>query len=561
MSRRTPWATARHAWSASTDRQRAKLAVAVAMLLALVVLVTAVVAGGARLLVGREGSQGDAATVLQTVDLVPEDAPDLVEWTRDAWRRERVMEPDTRVAVAAAYLRAWSAMARWQANGDAAAVEDTFSGQLVDTVTAAPADGSATLRDLHHRLTLDFYALDGATVAVRDRAALTVRGDEAGGGYLVGTERYAAVLVLEDGYWRVAQLRRERDEREAVVLDGTVSGVSPVPPAAGALPRTTRYDVLAWEDPQVVREDAEADLARVRDLGLDGVSVPLPQDVFTGSATVPEAEESLRALLDVARRLGLTVDLVALDGLTDLGPSSWSPARATLSRLLDVVDDHPAVGLWTVATAPADASGTPSHRAVLATVLTRLAHERTDVPVTIAWGTAAEASDEGLAGLVDVVTWAPSPAELADGSLDLPSADRPVRVSAPGITAAGGSRLLPRGEDDQAWEAATVVASGAEGSGGFALGTLYDGAAATGLLRVDGSERPAAEQLDDPTAGPPGSAWLRSPLLKLLVVVVLGLVLLGAWRRLRARLAPRLAPRVGASWRRLAGGVRRRLRR
>ena len=91
MSRRTPWASAREAWSASTDRQRAKLVVALGLLLALVLLVTSVVAVGARLL-GREGSQGDAATVLRTVDLVPEDAPDLVEWTRDAWRRERVME-------------------------------------------------------------------------------------------------------------------------------------------------------------------------------------------------------------------------------------------------------------------------------------------------------------------------------------------------------------------------------------------------------------------------------------------------------------------------------------
>lgn len=549
MSPRTPWASARGAWSASTDRQRAKLVVALGLLLALVLLVTSVVAVGARLL-GREGSQGDAATVLRTVDLVPEDAPDLVEWTRDAWRRERVMEPDTRVAVAAAYLRAWSAMARWQASGDLSAVEDTFSGQLVDTVTAAPADGSATLRDLHHRLTLDFYALDGATVALRDRAALTVRGDEVGGGYVVGTERYAAVLVLEDGYWRVAQLRRERDEREAVVLDGAVSGVAPVPASDPDVPRTTRYDVLAWEEPDVVREDARSDLVRVRDLGLDGVSVPLPLEVFTGSATAPEAEESLRALLDVARRLDLAVDLVALDGLTDLGPSSWSPARATLARLLDVVDDHPAVGLWTVASAPADASGTPSHRAVLATVLTTLAHERTDVPVTIAWGSRAEAADPGLTGLVDVVTWAPAPAELTDGSLDLPATDRPARVWAPDVTAAGGSRLLPRGEDDQAWEAAAVVASGADG---FVLGSLYDGAAPTGLLRIDGSERPAAEQLDDPTAGPPGPAWLRSPLLKLLVVVVLGLVLLGAWRRLRPVLAP--------WWRGVLQRVRRSVRR
>ena len=557
MSRRTPWASAREAWSASTDRQRAKLMVALGLLLVLVLLVTSVVAVGARLL-GREGSQGDAATVLRTVDLVPEDAPDLVEWTRDAWRRERVMEPDTRVAVAAAYLRAWSAMARWQASGDLAAVEDTFSGQLVDTVTSAPADGSATLRDLHHRLTLDFYALDGATVALRDRAALTVRGDEVGGGYVVGTERHSAVLVLEDDYWRVAQLRRERDEREAIVLGGAVSGVTPVPASDTDVPRTTRYEVLAWEQPDVVREDARSDLARVRDLGLDGVSVPLPHDVFTGSATAPEAEESLGALLDVARRLGLTVDLVALDGLTDLGPSSWSPARATLSRLLDVVDDHPAVGLWTLASAPADASGTPAHRAVLATVLTTLAHERTGVPVTIAWGTAAEASDTGLAGLVDVVTWAPSAEELADGALDLPVADRPVRVWAPEVTAAGGSLLLPRGEDDQAWEAAAVVDSRADG---FVLGILYDGAAATGLLRIDGSERPAAEQLDDPTAGPPGSAWLRSPLLKLLVVVVLGVVLLGAWRRLRGLLVHRWGPRVGASWRRLAGRVRRSVRR
>jgi len=423
-------------WRTSTSRQRAKLVVAVALLVVLALVALLVVGGGARLLT-REGSETDPTQVLQEAAVVPDDAPDLVEWLPDAWERERVLEPATRVSVGGAYLRAWSALARWQNTGDREAVDDTFTGPVEATVAGLEPDPSSVLRDVHHRLRLTFYALDGATVAFDDEVALTVRGDGLGasdpavdgtasGGsglgdaYVVARERLRVVMVLEDGYWRVAQLRREETRPVATVLgteprvlpdpDGLAGLAGPAGAERGAPGETptaysTTYEPV-WDDPTAAAEDAAFALAAVADRGEDGVRVPLPADVFEGSDTDRDAEASLLSVLDVAEDLDLRVELVAGAGRTDLGPASWPSARASLAALLDLVDDHPAVALWTLLEAPVgpEATGTSAQRAVLAVLLSDLARRRTTTPLGLTWADPAEAADPSLSALVDVVT-------------------------------------------------------------------------------------------------------------------------------------------------------------
>lgn len=537
---------------------RARVVVVLVLLALLALVGMALVAAGARL--GSGEGDADVADALHEVAPVPEDAADLVTWGPDAWRRERHLDPVTRVQVASAYLRAWAAISRWQSVGDRAAVDDTFTGQAEDAVAGLDPDPSLLTVDLRHRLTLTFFALDGATIAFRDTGALVVRGTGVGtaaDSYVLTRETLDVVMELEDGYWRVAQLRRQDAELRATLAGGAgdapvaLSGADTVAatPVAQTLParslRATTYRVGDWSRPGVVARAAATDLARVRALGLDAVTVPLPVDVFDGRETDPDAEASLRRLLEVAEEQRVGVVLVCLDGAADLGPGAWGSLRVEVRRLAGLVGDAPALRLWELADAPSARGGTsPAQRALLALLLREAVRERdADTPVTLGWDDPADAADPGVAGLLDLVTLYAGPPRDADPTAALAALPdvvtaarvhgREVRIAAPRLGATGGLGLHPRTEAAQAWDVARVVRA----TDGFTVGALYDAGAREGLLAPDGTVRPAGEQVRDPVAGAPG--WrdvLGSVPVRLAVLLLVVLALRAGWRRVRGPL-------------------------
>lgn len=172
-------------------RSRIALAVTLAAALVLAVLV-AVVA-----VVRDPGEPAEASTSA---------ALERVDWAPDDWTRDRVLDDDTRRTVGAAYATAWQALAQYTRIGDTGPVDLAFDDVLAARIAATrPVDGA--IDDRGHTLTLDFFARDGATIAFTDRAEVerTIEGFEP----LRTEERYEVVMVLEDGYWRVAQFARQ----------------------------------------------------------------------------------------------------------------------------------------------------------------------------------------------------------------------------------------------------------------------------------------------------------------------------------------------------------------
>ncbi|MDZ8200415.1 hypothetical protein RZO50_02745 [Microbacterium sp. SSW1-59] len=321
-----------------TTLTTAKRSIAVGLLVALVVAGVLVI-GQAGAIIQLFGSGADTEDALHEVDAVPTLADELVVWEPDAWTRERVLEPATRVELESAYVRAWAALGVHQSTGEIDAVDDTFSGQARDNVLAVPADADTALWTTGHRLTLTFYSRDGSIAAFDDAGAHVVREvSTAAGTTIIDTiEPYSVVMVLEDGYWRVQQLRRSGQDAAVVTTSPAghpvIVGLDVASPTAVPGGRALTYPAELWTDDDT---DIAADIAGAVELGADRVRVALP------NVTADELDQNpLARLDDVVTAIigrGLQLDLVLFDAQTPADPGSWPVADAVAREALRITD-------------------------------------------------------------------------------------------------------------------------------------------------------------------------------------------------------------------------------
>lgn len=481
-------------------------------LAAQVLLITAVLVAGAALVVAArvtlEVSTGaDTASALHEVATVPSYASQLVTWSPDAWIRQRRLEPSTRTLMEAAYIRAWAALGHYESTGDGAALHDTFSGLARRAALATPLSGLGGTWDLGHQLTLEFYALDGATVAFHDSGASIVRTAQTSGGETVvlSQETYDVVMVLEDGYWRVRQLRRGPNPMEVTVRydapgHTSVFTYQALPVRTVPALRATEYRPMSWAG--LSAATVTGDLTRARALGLTAVRVPLSYTELGGANPSAAAIQAIKTLLTAATAARMSVILVPLDGLTDLSPGNWFAANHHLATLVTALRGSPSLALWDLADEPdlRTASATPTEiRAFLVqeAALVRITDPAT--PITISFSDAADAADPAMVALTDVVSLhsAAAPADLAAALNTVRTAarPRPVFLTVSGPTTDGGWSPIPGTEDRQsAFVADALRAAQQAGIDRVSVAALIDSTVGgkRGLLRADHSATPAA---------------------------------------------------------------------
>jgi len=137
---------------------------------------------------------------------LPPDLVDEVVWLPDPGGLPREMEPLTRDAVTASWIRAWEQLEIVASTGDTSGVEVYFANSAREGVLAQASQWSGrSVSQLGHDLQLTFYSEDGQIIglsSVESRLQRSETRDEVE--YTRGSrESYDAVLVLDDGNWRV----------------------------------------------------------------------------------------------------------------------------------------------------------------------------------------------------------------------------------------------------------------------------------------------------------------------------------------------------------------------
>ncbi|MDZ4722005.1 MAG: cellulase family glycosylhydrolase [Roseiflexaceae bacterium] len=534
----------------------------------------------------------DPATAL---NIVPNVVPDIgVKLTLLPEQGDvgRMIDNYTREQLAQAYMRAWLEWNLAYARGDARGLPTAFTGPALlaarATIESAVDQGlMVTQVDLAHRLQMTFYSIDGSVATLTDLGSNEVRliRDRTGALIYTGETQatYAAVLVFEDGRWRVRQLTRTTLE----ALDGTNKVLGQPQPAAAMVsvrgtdlvldgkpyaiaginyyPQATPWE-LFW--PNYTPALIERDLVRMRSLGLNTVRIFIPYEQFGGRDVRPDLLDRLGDFLDRAHANQLKVIVTLFDFRGDYNPLLWPQSDRHLETILTRFMDHPAILAWDLKNEP----DLDYKRVGRETVDLWLAHSlrlaRTYDPhhlITIGWSSAEVATTFGQAlDLISFHDYLPPQGLLARyAQLRTALPGRPIILGEYGLPT-WNSPFFPNGhtEAEQAnYYADVLSALHTTDAAGSLAWTLYDYGRVPasvagswpwqtgpqqqlGLLHANGTPKPAAALLR------PGADLAVAPLpwwarfLKPFWLFLGFLVLLGgrvAWRLVRRR-------RMGKGW-------------
>ncbi len=165
--------------------------------------------GGAALL-GRLTQSDDTAAVFNEAAELPPSLIDSSTWTPDRDDLARIVDPLTRDDLTRSWLRAWAAITVLAETGDRSALETYFSNDALRAVNAASTEpAQSPIRQISHDLSMEFFSVDGQVAEVGVTSQF-LRGERFGSDvrWLATTETHRAVMLLEDGNWRIQHLVR-----------------------------------------------------------------------------------------------------------------------------------------------------------------------------------------------------------------------------------------------------------------------------------------------------------------------------------------------------------------
>ncbi|MEM7285996.1 MAG: hypothetical protein AAF480_06555 [Actinomycetota bacterium] len=506
--------------------------------------------------------------IFNAAALLPPDLVEAVQWLPDNPDSPREMEPLTRDDITDAWLRAWEQLSIVARTGDTSGLEVYFSNSALEALQAnADQTRGLPVRQIGHTLQVEFYSHDGQVLSVTAPEVKLLRAAPVGDvqGWRDATESYEAIMILEDGNWRVHHWLRTGAQGRW--------WSDPVTPATAApaqyrgvnyFPADTPYEFF-WPgfDPAVV----DGDLARVAALGLDTVRVPIPFEYFFGRWTIADDLEPVVAFLDLAQAHGLGVIATLFDGRNDHSTSRWDADVAHVTTVVATLARHPALVMWDIKDGPDRDVGirgttTQEVHAWVGHIAHAVRAVDGDTPITIGWSSAAAAAAAPPVGDVVSFAHAGTAEELASllPLLRATAGDRPLQLARFGISSWDG--IFPGGhtEAEQAAHHADILQLvDAEGLGGALGAALWDLALPPpdagplpwqvghptnmGILRADGTAKPVAAVIApgadlDAVPRPGPLARLDRLFWRIaLLAVVVGAIVFIATRRIQERTA------------------------
>lgn len=163
-------------------------------------------------------SDGERLEIFTAAAEIPPELAASTIWLPDPDGLPRAMEPLTRDDITATWIRAWEQLEIVSRTGDTAGVEVYFANSAQESVLRnAPLWDGRSVSQLGHTLELTFYSEDGQVIGLQSKESRLLRSESTEAGSFIRNTRegYEAVLVLEDGSWRIHHWVRRSFEADA----------------------------------------------------------------------------------------------------------------------------------------------------------------------------------------------------------------------------------------------------------------------------------------------------------------------------------------------------------
>lgn len=151
-------------------------------------------------------SDQETQDIFTDAAVIPPELLDEIVWLDDPDDLPREMEPLTRIAVTSSWIRAWEQLEIVARTGDTSGVEVYFANSAREGVLERAGQWSGrSVSQVGHDLQLSFYSEDGQVIGLSSVESHLVRTDRVDDVEFTRETResYDAVLVLDDGNWRI----------------------------------------------------------------------------------------------------------------------------------------------------------------------------------------------------------------------------------------------------------------------------------------------------------------------------------------------------------------------
>ncbi|WP_346882633.1 cellulase family glycosylhydrolase [uncultured Algibacter sp.] len=247
---------------------------------------------------------------------------------------------------------------------------------------------------LEHHPKVEFFSEDGQQAVITDHNVIEYkRVFKAEKLVLETTEvaTYKIVFLLEDGFWRIRHLVKERvenykDKKDLILTKNLkIKGIN-------YYPRATPWDMFG----ETFSKDTIAnDFKIIKEAGLNSVRIFVQYEDF-GKANVDKTKlEKLKQTLDVAKANNLKVVITLFDFYGDYSVLDWTLNQRHAETIVSNLKNHPALLAWDIKNEP-DLDFESRHKELVIAWLDKMIDLVKSVddkhPVTIGWSNTISAS-------------------------------------------------------------------------------------------------------------------------------------------------------------------------
>jgi hypothetical protein len=331
-----------------------------------VLLLLGAIAGGLAQLIAFFNTGGNRETMLNLVPEVSNEYTPKIYWLADDDETGRPMEDFNRQIISRDYVRALYQRNLALLSADTSGLKEYFTVDARPKVYSAVRfidrqDRAIEKVELNHNLKLHFYSADGQLASFTDygvesrQRVLDIENNRRIFSNSSVSD-FQVLMQLDDGYWRIKHLVRNKTEFKQYGQELTQETIS-----AAKLQRITKIRGInyypqktPWKDFWIQYDEdiIEEDLRKIKKLRLNTVRVFVNYEQFGKGNVVPEMLERLEHFLDNAAKNGIGVLVTLFDFNSNYQLLNFPATDRQLETILTQFKSHPAIIAWDLKNEP-----------------------------------------------------------------------------------------------------------------------------------------------------------------------------------------------------------------
>ncbi|TPN86917.1 cellulase family glycosylhydrolase [Aquimarina algicola] len=287
---------------------------------------------------------------------------------KDTVNPGRLIEKQTMIDIEEDYLNAWYIRQVAYQTNKKEGVEDYYTTNASERIAKILKTNRSKAITIHgtttdHNISLDFYSADGQLAVITDQNVKEYQQIYKDDNLILETEEqsdYQVMLLLEDGYWRIRHLVKEKSSvpqkskttnkfakvvRYKIYIDGKEFRIKGI----NYYPQKSPWDMFGEQfDPDTVSKDFDI----IKKAGLNTVRIFVQYSDFGKTRVDAKKMKKLKQVLDLAKLKELKVVVTLFDFYGDYSVLDWTATHRHAEQIVSAFKEHEAILAWDIKNEP-----------------------------------------------------------------------------------------------------------------------------------------------------------------------------------------------------------------